>query len=422
VEIIALHGTVFIGLAVVFGLYMCWGIGANDVANAMGTSVGSGAITVRQAVIIAAIFEFAGAFLAGGHVTKTIRKGIIDPSLIVDEPQLLVFGMLAALLAAAIWLMIASRKGWPVSTTHTIVGAVVGFGLVGIGPEAVNWPKIAQIAASWVISPAVGGLIAFLLMISIHRLILEKDKPFEAGKRWGPMYIFLVGFIITLVTSFKGLKHLNLDLTIGMSVLLSIVVGILTAAVGWYLMSKVEIDPVADKEFHFASLERVFAPAMIFTACAMAFAHGSNDVANGIGPMAAVVSIVKNSGDIAQNSELPLWILIVGGVGIIVGLATLGYQVMKTIGKDITALTPTRGFCATLAAASTVVVASRTGLPVSTTHIAVGAVIGVGLARGLGAIDLRVVGTIIVSWLVTLPVGATLAAFFFFTLKGMFSG
>ncbi len=421
-EIIALHGTVFIGLAVVFGLYMCWGIGANDVANAMGTSVGSGAITVRQAVIIAAIFEFAGAFLAGGHVTKTIRKGIIDPSLIVDEPQLLVFGMLAALLAAAIWLMIASRKGWPVSTTHTIVGAVVGFGLVGIGPEAVNWPKIAQIAASWVISPAVGGLIAFLLMISIHRLILEKDKPFEAGKRWGPMYIFLVGFIITLVTSFKGLKHLNLDLTIGMSVLLSIVVGILTAAVGWYLMSKVEIDPVADKEFHFASLERVFAPAMIFTACAMAFAHGSNDVANGIGPMAAVVSIVKNSGDIAQNSELPLWILIVGGVGIIVGLATLGYQVMKTIGKDITALTPTRGFCATLAAASTVVVASRTGLPVSTTHIAVGAVIGVGLARGLGAIDLRVVGTIIVSWLVTLPVGATLAAFFFFTLKGMFSG
>ncbi len=420
-EIIALHGTVFIGMAVVFGLYMCWGIGANDVANAMGTSVGSGAITVRQAVIIAAIFEFAGAFLAGGHVTKTIRKGIIDPSLIADQPQLLIFGMLAALLAAAIWLMVASRKGWPVSTTHTIVGAVVGFGLVGVGPEAVNWSKIAQIVASWVVSPVVGGLIAFLLMISIHRLILEKDNPFEAGKRWGPMYIFLVGFIITLVTSFKGLKHLNLDLSVAMSVLLSIVVGMFTAGIGWYLMSKIEVDPVADKEFHFASLERVFAPAMIFTACAMAFAHGSNDVANGVGPMAAVVSIVKNSGDITQKSELPLWILIVGGVGIIVGLTTLGYQVMKTIGKDITALTPTRGFCATLAAAATVVVASRTGLPVSTTHIAVGAVIGVGLARGLGAIDLRVVGTIIVSWLVTLPVGATLAAFFFFTLKGMFT-
>jgi len=422
VEIIALHGTVFIGLAVIFGLYMCWGIGANDVANAMGTSVGAGVLTVRQAIMIAAVFEFAGAFLAGGHVTKTIRKGIIDPSLIVDEPQLLVFGMLAALLAAAVWLMIASRKGWPVSTTHTIVGAVVGFGLVGIGPEAVNWSKISQIVASWVISPAIGGLIAFLLMMSIHRLILEKEHPFEAAKRWGPMYIFLVGFIIALVTSFKGLKHLNLELSVGMSVLLSIVIGIITAVIGWYLMSKIEIDPVADKEFHFASLERVFSPAMIFTACAMAFAHGSNDVANGVGPMAAVVSIVRNSGDIAQKSALPLWILFVGGIGIVIGLATLGYKVMKTIGKDITALTPTRGFCAELAAATTVVVASRTGLPVSTTHIAVGAVIGVGLARGVGAIDLRVVGTIIVSWLVTLPVGATLAALFFFTLKGMFSG
>jgi PiT family inorganic phosphate transporter len=422
VEIIALHGTVFVGMAVVFGLYMCWGIGANDVANAMGTSVGSGAISVRQAIVIAAIFEFAGAFLAGGHVTTTIRKGIIDPTLIADEPELLIFGMLASLLAAGIWLMVASRRGWPVSTTHTIVGAIVGFGLVGIGPEAVNWGKILQIAASWVVSPVVGGLIAFLLMISIHRLILEQEKPFEAGKRWGPMYIFLVGFVITLVTSFKGLKHLDLEFSVGMSVLVSTVVGLMTAAIGWYLMSKIEIDPVADKDFHFASLERVFAPAMIFTACAMAFAHGSNDVANGIGPMAAVVSIVKSSGDITQKADLPLWILVVGGVGIIVGLSTLGYQVMKTIGKDITALTPTRGFCATLAAASTVVVASRTGLPVSTTHIAVGAVIGVGLARGLGAIDLRVVGTIIVSWLVTLPVGATLAAFFFFTLKGMFSG
>ena len=421
VEIITLHGTVFVGLAVAFGLYMCWGIGANDVANAMGTSVGSGAISVRQAVIIAAVFEFSGAFLAGGHVTKTIRKGIIDPSRIADQPHLLIFGMLAALLAAAIWLMVASRKGWPVSTTHTIVGAIVGFGLVGIGPDAVNWSKIIQIVTSWVLSPVVGGVIAFLLMVSIHRLIFEKDSPFEAGKRWCPMYIFLVGFILTLVTSFKGLKHLNLDLTVGMSVLLSVVVGAITAAIGWYLISKIEIDPVADKEFHFASLERVFAPAMIFTACAMAFAHGSNDVANGVGPMAAVVSMVANSGDIAQESELPLWILMVGGAGIIVGLATLGYQVMKTIGKDITALTPTRGFCAALAAASTVAVASRTGLPVSTTHIAVGAVIGVGLARGLGAIDLRVVGTIVVSWLVTLPVGATLAAFFFFTLKGMFS-
>ena len=425
-EIILAYHWWFFALAVIFGVYMCWGIGANDVANAMGTSVGSKAITVGQAVLIAAIFEFAGAFLAGGQVTKTIRKGIIDPSGIVDQPELIVFGMLSALLAAAIWLMVASRKGWPVSTTHTIVGAIVGFGCVGIGADAVNWWKIAQIAASWVVSPVVGGVISFLLMMSIHFLILEKEKPFEAGKRWGPMYIFLVGFIITLVTSFKGLKHLNLEFETWQSIVLSCVVGLISAFIGWLLMRRIKVDKVADKDFQFASLEKVFAPAMIFTACAMAFAHGSNDVANGVGPMAAVVGVldtVTTTGtmDLGKQSALPIWILGVGGVGIIVGLATLGYQVMKTIGEDITALTPTRGFCATLAAASTVVVASKTGLPVSTTHIAVGAVIGVGLARGLGAIDLRVIGTIVISWLVTLPVGAVLAATFFFVLKFIFT-
>ena len=420
-EIIAVHGTVFIALAIIFGLYMCWGIGANDVANAMGTSVGSGAITVRQAIIIAAIFEFTGAFLAGGHVTKTIRKGIIDPASIVNEPHILVFGMLSALLAAAIWLMVASRKGWPVSTTHTIIGAIVGFAVVGIGPESVQWAKIGQIVASWVVSPVAGGVISFLLMMSIHRLILEQEKPFEAAKRWGPVYIFLVGFIITLVTAFKGLKHLDLELTLGMSVGVSVAMGVFIAIIGWGLMRRIEIDPIADKDFHFASVERVFAPAMIFTACAMAFAHGSNDVANGIGPMAAVYNIVSAGGNVMTEAGLPLWILAIGGVGIVVGLATLGYRVMETIGKDITALTPTRGFCATLAAASTIVVASRTGMPVSTTHIAVGAVIGVGLARGLGAIDLRVIGKIIVSWVITLPVGATLSAIFFFMLKGIFA-
>jgi PiT family inorganic phosphate transporter len=419
-DYIALHGTVFIALAVIFGLFMCWGIGANDVANAMGTSVGSGAITVKQAVIIAAIFEFAGAFLAGGHVTKTIRKGIIDPEGVAGEPHILVLGMLAALLAAAVWLMVASRKGWPVSTTHTIVGAIVGFGLVSMGVDAVQWGKIGAIAASWVVSPMIGGVVSFLLMMSIHRLILEKDKPFDAAKKWGPAYIFLVGFIITLVTCFKGLKHLNLEFSVAMSFLVSIVAGLITALIGWFLMARIKIDKVADQDFHFASVERVFAPAMIFTACAMAFAHGSNDVANGVGPMAAVVGLVQNAGDVTQKAGLPLWVLGVGGIGIVIGLSTMGYRVMQTIGRDITPLTPTRGFCATLAAASTVVVASRTGLPVSTTHIAVGAVIGVGLARGLGAIDLRVIGTIVVSWVVTLPIGAGLAALFYLGLKACF--
>lgn len=419
-EILAVHGTILIAMAIVFGLYMTWGIGANDVANAMGTSVGSGAITVGQAIVIAAIFEFAGAFLAGGHVTKTIRKGIIDPTSIVDSPQILVYGMLAALLAAAIWLMVASRRGWPVSTTHTIIGAIVGFATVGIGPDAVQWGKIGQIVASWVVSPVMGGFLAFLLTISIRQLIFETDTPFRSAQRWAPVYAFLVGFIISLVTVFKGLKHLSLDLSVGGSFAVAVGFGALCAGIGFALVRRVEVDAEADKDFHFASVEKVFSPLMIFTACAMAFAHGSNDVANGIGPMAAVVSIVNNGGSVVQEASLPNWILIVGGVGIIVGLGTMGYRVMQTIGSNITALTPSRGFSATLAAAATVVIASRTGLPVSTTHVAVGAVIGVGLARGLSALDLRVIGTIVVSWLVTLPIGAVLAAFFFFTLKGMF--
>ncbi|MEN8132328.1 MAG: inorganic phosphate transporter, partial [Pseudomonadota bacterium] len=211
-EILTEYGTWFLVLAIIFGFYMTWGIGANDVANAMGTSVGSGAITVMQAIIIAAIFEFTGAFIAGGHVTSTIRKGIIDPSTIMGNPEILVFGMLAALLAAAVWLMVASTKGWPVSTTHSIVGAIVGFAVAGIGMDAVNWAKIGQIAASWVVSPALGGIIAFLLMMSIRKLILNTDNPFQSAKRWGPMYVFLVGFIISLVTLFKGLKHLNIEL------------------------------------------------------------------------------------------------------------------------------------------------------------------------------------------------------------------
>ena len=419
-DIITVYGTAFVIMAIIFGTYMCWGIGANDVANAMGTSVGSGAITVFQAIIIAAVFEFAGAFLAGGHVTKTIRKGIIDPTPIADNPEILVFGMLAALLAAGIWLMVASSRGWPVSTTHSIVGAIVGFTIAGIGIEFVEWGKISLIVASWVVSPALGGVVAFLLMLSIRWLILNTEQPFINAKKWGPVYVFLVGFIIALVTMFKGLKHLKLEMSVGMSFVSAFIIGALVAVIGWVLINRVKVDASADRDFHFASVEKVFTPMMLFTACAMAFAHGSNDVANGIGPLAAVVSIVQSGGEVAQKAALPLWILVLGGVGIVVGLATMGYRVMKTIGTKITELTPSRGYCATLAAATTVVLASRTGLPVSTTHIAVGAVIGVGLARGVGAIDLRVIGGIVLSWIITLPIGGFLAAFFFFTLKGIF--
>jgi PiT family inorganic phosphate transporter len=424
-EIILEHGTTFTVLAVIFGLYMTWGIGANDVANAMGTSVGSGAITVKQAILIAAIFEFAGAFIAGGQVTATIRKGIIDPSPITANPELLVYGMLAALLAAAIWLMVASARGWPVSTTHSIVGAIVGFAVTGIGMEAVKWDKISQIVASWVVSPVLGGVIALLLMLSIRKLILNAEQPFQRAKTWGPMYVFLVGWIVSLVTLFKGLKHLKLEFSMGESFVVATVIGIVVAIIGKMMINRVKVDTTADRDFHYASVEKAFVPMMIFTACAMAFAHGSNDVANGIGPLAAVLSVVHavQAGAtevIGQKAPLPIWVLLVGGIGIVIGLATMGYRVMQTIGTKITELTPTRGYCATLAAATTVVLASKTGLPVSTTHIAVGAVMGVGLARGIGALDLRVIGNIVVSWIITLPAGAILAAIIFFILKAIF--
>ena len=414
------YGSVFIMLAIVLGLYMTWGIGANDVANAMGTSVGSGAITIKQAIIIAAIFEFAGAFIAGGNVTKTIRKGIIDPTPILGNPEILVWGMLSALLAAALWLTVASWMGWPVSTTHSIIGAIVGFAMVGIGMDAVNWPKIGTIVISWVVSPMVGGTFSYLIMRSIQRFILDTDTPFRNAQRYAPLYIFFVGFLISLVTLFKGLKHLEIELNIPESFLIAVLLGSIVAVIGRFLIVRLKMQEAESVHDQFTQIERIFGVMMLFTACAMAFAHGSNDVANGIGPMAAVVSIVQSGGEMAQDSALPLWILVLGGCGIILGLATLGYRVIQTIGTKITELVPTRGFSAELAAAATVVLASRTGIPVSTTHIAVGAVVGVGLARGIGALDLRVIGGIFMSWAITLPVGALLSIFFFFFFRGLF--
>jgi len=419
-EIIAAYGTAMLIMAVIFGLYMTWGIGANDLANAMGTSVGAGAVSVKQAICIAVVFEFLGAILAGGHVTKTIRKGIIDPSSIVNNPEILVYGMLASLLAAAVWLMVASTKGWPVSTTHSIIGALIGFAIVGIGPDAVKWGKVGSVVMSWIISPVIGGTISFLLVLSTRKLIFNTDEPLKNAKKYAPFYIFLLGFVISLVTLFKGLKHLNLTLTTIESFMVATFFGLFTAAIGWFFVRKVKDDPSANKKFSYASVEKVFTPMMLFTACSMAFAHGSNDVANGIGPLAAVYSIISSGGEVMQKSDLPLWILLLGGSGIVLGLITLGYRVMLTVGKKITELTPSRGFCAELAAATTVVIASRTGLPVSTTHILVGSVLGVGLARGVGALDLRVVLNIIISWVVTLPAGAIMAMLFFFTLKGIF--
>jgi PiT family inorganic phosphate transporter len=409
---------VYVSLAALFGIFMAWGIGANDVANAMATSVGSKALTIKQAIVVAAIFEFMGAVLAGGEVTSTIRSGIVDASLLSDTPELLVYGMLASLLAAGTWLAVASANGWPVSTTHSIVGAIVGFAAVGIGNEAVQWGQVGTIVMSWVVSPLTAGFIAYLIYQSVLRLILHQDDPLEKAKRYVPVYIFFAAFTITLVTILKGLKHVGLDLSLQNSYYLAIGIAVVIALIGAIAIRNIQPDKKAEKKQHFYTVERVFGVLMIVTACGMAFAHGSNDVANAIGPLAAVIS-VAHSGAVAAKSALPVWVLMLGGGGIVIGLATYGRHVIATVGQKITQLTPSRGFAAELAAATTIVIASGTGLPISTTHTLVGAVLGVGLARGIEAIDLRVVGRIFVSWVVTIPAGALLAIVFFTIFKAV---
>ena len=413
------YQTTYIVLAAAFGLFMAWGIGANDVANAMATSVGSKALTIKQAILVAAIFEFAGAVLAGGEVTSTIRKGIVDSDLLIgmdDGAKLLVYGMLAALLAAGTWLLIASKNGWPVSTTHSIVGAIVGFAAVGIGVDAVQWGKVGTIVMSWVISPLTAGFIAYLIYRSVQKLILSQEDPLAKAKRYVPVYMFLAAFTITLVTILKGLKHVGLNISLQNSYFLAIAIAAAIAILGFFVIARIKPDPKAEKSQHFYTVERVFGVLMVITACGMAFAHGSNDVANAIGPLAAVVSIAKN-GIIGAKSSLDAWVLMLGGAGIVVGLATFGRHVIATVGKKITQLTPSRGFAAELAAATTIVIASGTGIPISTTHTLVGAVLGVGMARGIEAIDLRVVARILVSWVVTIPAGAVLAILFFLLFK-----
>ncbi|MDP2246301.1 inorganic phosphate transporter [Pseudomonas sp.] len=418
-SMIADYGLVLLLLACLFGFFMAWGVGANDVANAMGTSVGSRALTIKQAILIAMVFEFAGAYLAGGQVTETIKSGIVDADLI--PPELMVLGMMSALLAAGTWLLIASTRGWPVSTTHSIVGAVIGFAAVGVSMDAVNWSGVGPIVASWVVSPVLSGTIAFGLFVSVQKLIIDTDEPFLNAKRFVPLYMFATGFMVSIMTLTKGLKHIGLDLSSTEGFLLATGVGVMVMLLGIALLSRIKIDVEADKDFHYASVEKVFAVLMIFTACSMAFAHGSNDVANAVGPLAAIVGVIQSGGEaVGAKAALPAWVLLLGAVGIVIGLATYGYKVIATIGKQITELTPSRGFAAELATATTVVGASAIGLPVSTTHTLVGAVLGVGLARGIGALNLGVIGKIFMSWLITLPIGAALAIVFFYILRGIF--
>jgi PiT family inorganic phosphate transporter len=413
------YGFILILLAALFGFFMAWGIGANDVANAMGTSVGSKALTIKQAIIVAIVFEFSGAYLAGGQVTSTIRKGIVDINAFEGTPELLVFGMLASLVAAGSWLIVASWRGWPVSTTHSIVGAIVGFAVVGLGTEAVQWGEVVKIVGSWVITPAISGLIAFGIFVSAQKLIFDTADPIVRAKKWVPVYMFLCGFVMSLITITKGLKHVGLTLTGSQPFFVSLAVGVVVLVIGSVVVSKMDVAEEND-ERGLGGLEKIFASLMIVTACSMAFAHGSNDVANAIGPLAAVVSVVQTGGELASKAALAWWILPLGAVGIVIGLAMLGARVIQTVGQRITELTPSRGFAAEMATATTVILASGTGLPISTTQTLVGAVLGVGMARGIAALNLSVVRNIVISWIITLPIGAGLSIIFFYIIRGVF--
>jgi len=401
------------------GFYMAWNIGANDVANAMGTSVGSRALTLRQAVLVAAIFELAGAVLVGTHVTETVRKGIIAPQVFNADLDLYVYGMLASLIAASIWLHMATKLGLPVSTTHSIVGAVAGFGIAAAGWDALNWAKLGQIVLSWFTSPLCGGLIGFAVFRLVGKGILDAANPVGRVRRLGPLFVFATVFVIAMATIYKGLHNLSLNLgfvqALGIAGGLGLV-GALAAMVVMrhYLSGKDDLE-LGDQ---YQAVERIFRYLQVMTAASVAFAHGSNDVANAVGPLSGILNVIEK-GEISGKAAVPFWILSLGGVGIVVGLATWGYKVIYTVGARITELTPTRGFSAEFAAATTIIVGSRLGMPISTTHVLVGSVIGVGFARGMAALNLRVIRDIASSWLITVPLTAVLSAVLFWIFRAV---
>ncbi len=403
-------------LAVIGGAYMAWNIGANDVANAMGTSVGSKALTLVGAVVVAAIFEFSGAFFVGGGVTKTISKGIISLDMIQGREMEFALGMVAALFAAAIWLNVASRLGWPVSTTHSIVGAVLGFGIVMGGIMAVAWHVVGTIVISWVVSPLSGAIIAVVVYSLVVLPIYRSEFPATHLKRVVPLATGMVFFLLALSMLYKGLKRLSLDLEVGQAFLMATVIGVIAAGIAHMILRRRKLENSKSLSKRIRQTEPIFAVLQVITACYMAFAHGANDVANSIGPLAAVVSVVQ-TGVIAKESVVPLWVLALGGVGIIIGLATYGHRVMATIGKKITSITPSRGFSAEFGAATTVLVCSKLGLPVSTTHTLVGAVVGIGFARGIRSLDMRIVRDIGVSWVVTIPFTAIITILLFLLMR-----
>jgi len=462
-------------LTLLAGFYMAWNIGANDVANAMGTSVGSRALTLKKAVILAAILEFAGSVLVGGHVSETIQKGIVNPEIFQSTPMIFIIGMLGALIATGIWLNLASYLALPVSTTHAIVGAVLGFGMIIGGMDAVHWDEMGQIVLSWILSPLMSGIISYLLFNILQKKIFFALNPMQATRKLAPYLVFACITILTLSVLFQGLANLHLILSFPKALLFSLVIGLIAALLANFLLSRIpitayeisaysphyeislekaikhlqRIELSSSEEMHkevseivqrvqmlsnrvkshseqqehrnspFSSVEKVFVYLQIMSACLVAFAHGANDVANAIGPVAGVLQVLQTQ-MVSQQSSIPFWLLIMGGAGIVLGLATWGWRVIETIGKKITELTPTRGFCAEFGAAATILLASKLGMPISTTHALVGAVLGVGLARGLQALNLKILREIVLSWIITIPICAILSILVFYALKAIF--
>ncbi len=395
---------IVLALATLVGLYMAANIGANDLANAMGTSVGSGALTLRRAVIISIVANLLGAVLAGGYVTNTISKGMINPDLLAATPNKLMLGMFAALLASGIWVHLATVLGMPVSTTHSIVGSVVGFGILTVGIGAISWGKVITIVLSWVVSPIAGAIIAGGIYYLIREKVLRADAPESVALRWAPYLIGVVLLTIILSFIFKGLKNLHLDLGFGQALLIAIPCATAGGLVGtrWLraLLGRRKLRE--DIEQDISPLQAFFAYLQVVTACYVAFAHGANDVANAVGPLAAIFSVVKTK-SVAMQVQVSTWMLAIGGIAVGGGLYAFGAKVMETVGGKITELTPVRGFCAQFGAATTILVCSRLGLPVSTTHVLVGAVVGVGFMRGMGFLDLRLLRNILGSCVITLP-------------------
>lgn len=410
------HNFILLALAGIFGLFMAWGVGANDLANIMSTTIGSKAITVKQALIVAAIFELTGALLGGGDVAKTIQHGIINTQIVNYPPQIFIYGMLSVLLASATWMWLASYLGMPVSITHSIIGSMIGFGLLVLGAHAIYWHKVGYIALSWVFSPTIASVVSYLLFLSVQKLILSANDPLKKAYKFIPIYLFLIGFILSEITVVKGIKHAGLILTLRENVLIAITSGIVILGVGRIILKRIHPENVSTYRAQFMHVERMFGVLMLFTVCAMVYAHGSNDVAISMGPIAAIISLIR-TGHVFHNGLLISSILTIGALAVIMGFFTYGRKIIKTVGSGITMLTPSRAYCATLAASATVVVSTSTGIPVSATQTLVGAILGVGLARGIGALDLRVIRNIFVSWIITIPVAAGLTALFFDIIK-----